>query len=192
MPVFRSPQDYLAFLTILANNKRKYCLKIHHFVLMPNHFHLVMSLDDGCMLGKAMKRINLMYVQYYRRRYGGIGHFFQDRFKSHLIERGVYLERCAQYVEMNPVRAGLADEPGCYFWSSANDAIGNLFFGLLDRDPSCLTDDIEEIGIGLERRSIERYFRAGLWGSAEYQAFLVSVRGLRPRWSHRGRPGKSW
>ena len=65
-----------------------------------------------------MKGISLSYVQYYKKKYDHIGHFWQDRFKSILISRDRYLLACGSYVELNPVRAGLVKDPRDYQWSS--------------------------------------------------------------------------
>ena len=73
---------------------------------MNNHVHLIVESEDGNKLSGFMKRLNVYYVNYYRKKYRGIGHFFQDRFKSFLIQRGRYMLECGRYVELNAVKAG--------------------------------------------------------------------------------------
>jgi putative transposase len=67
-----------------------------------------------------MKQLNLTYFHYYRKLYGYFGHFWQDRFKSNIIEIDSYLLQCGKYIELNPVRAGMVDHPAQYPFSSYN------------------------------------------------------------------------
>ena len=66
----------------------------------------------------------MSYTQYYRNKYDGIGYFFQDRFKSFVIQEGKYILECERYVERNPVKTGMVNNPGEYKWSSYNKYMG--------------------------------------------------------------------
>jgi putative transposase len=86
---------------------------------MTNHVHLVIEpTEDGGNLSEIMKGISLAYAQHYKRRYGHTGHFWQDRYKSIIISKDDYLLACGSYVELNPVRAKIVDDPMKYPWSS--------------------------------------------------------------------------
>jgi putative transposase len=86
---------------------------------MTNHVHLVIEpTEDGGNLSEIMKGINLAYAQHYKRRYSHTGHFWQDRYKSIIISKDEYLLACGSYVELNPVRANIVDDPMKYQWSS--------------------------------------------------------------------------
>ena len=88
---------------------------------MSNHVHLVLEpAEKGGTLAEIMKGINLSYAQYYKARYKHIGHFWQDRYKSIIISKDNYLLACGSYVELNPVRAKIAEDPKNYKWSSYN------------------------------------------------------------------------
>jgi len=117
-PVFHGNPDFQHYLQLLSGYLEEYRLKLYHFVLMPNHVHLVLEVDLGKALSKAMLGLNLSYTWYYRKRYRYTGHLWQGRFKSLLIDRDSYLLECGRYVELNPVRAGLATSPDRYAWSS--------------------------------------------------------------------------
>ena len=65
-----------------------------------------------------MKRINLFYYNHYKRRYGYTGHFWQDRFRSLLIEKNEYLLACGLYIERNPVKAKIVNTAEQYPHSS--------------------------------------------------------------------------
>ena len=112
--IFHDEEDFKFYLELLKENKEKYRLKVFHYVLMNNHVHFIIQALKGKDLSEAIKRINVTYTRYYRKRYKGIGHFFQDRFKSFLIERGRYLLESGRYVELNPVRAGMVCIPEEY------------------------------------------------------------------------------
>jgi putative transposase len=73
---------------------------------------------ESDLLAKFMHGINLSYAQYFRYRYGSVGHFWQDRYKSYVIQKDEYLINCISYIEYNPVRARIALRPEDYEWSS--------------------------------------------------------------------------
>jgi putative transposase len=117
--IFKDNVDYQAYLDIIIRYKDKYRFKLYHYVLMTNHVHLVIeTTGKGGTLAEIMKGINLSYAQHYKRRYKHVGHFWQDRYKSILISKDDYLLACGSYVELNPVRAKITDDPKDYLWSS--------------------------------------------------------------------------
>lgn len=117
--VFRDERDYEKYCGILRGYKEKYRFKIYHYVLMRNHVHLVLEpTENGGKLSEIMKGINLSYAQYYKNRYRHIGHFWQDRYRSIIISKDDYLLACGSYVELNPLRAKIVEDPKDYRWSS--------------------------------------------------------------------------
>ena len=119
--VFKEKKDYKKYIEILQRYKEKYQFKLYHYVLMTNHVHLVLeTTEKGGKLWEIMKGINLSYAQYFKNRYRHIGHFWQDRYKSIIISKDNYLLACGSYVELNPVRAKIVEEPKGYRWSSYN------------------------------------------------------------------------
>lgn len=198
--IFLEGDDYQYFLKLLYDNKGKYQLKIYHYALLNNHVHIIVWAPEGRDLSESIKRTAVIYTGYFRKKYGGIGHFFQDRFKSHIIQDGIYLLECGRYIELNPVRAGVVKSPEEYKWSSY------LFYAegrkdiLLDFSPEYvnLSDNVEQRkrlyqdyvkSVREERRSEERYFRMGIYGSKEYIEGLMQ-KGLKLKWSHSGKPKK--
>jgi len=87
---------------------------------MNNHIHVILQLQPESALSRFMKQLNLTYFHYYRKLYGYFGHFWQDRFKSNIIEADSYLLQCGKYIELNPVRAGMVDHSAQYLFSSYN------------------------------------------------------------------------
>ncbi len=117
-PVFHAATDFQRYLHRLTDVAAQHKLAVLHFALMPNHVHLVVRVAVGPRLSRAMLALNLGYTLYYRNRYQYAGHLWQGRFKCLPIETDAYLLACGRYIELNPVRAGLADEPEGYPWSS--------------------------------------------------------------------------
>ena len=119
--IFREQSDYEKYREILQKYKEKYKFKLYYYVFMTNHIHLVIEpKKEGGSLAEIMKGINLSYAQYYKYKYKHIGHFWQDRYKSIIISKDNYLLACGSYVELNPVRAKIVEDPKGYKWSSYN------------------------------------------------------------------------
>ena len=116
--IFHQEVDYQRYLQLLSTYVHTHHLKVYHFVLMPNHVHLLLEASVGGTLSRAMQRLNLTYALFYRKRYQYRGHLWQGRFKSLLIDRDSSLLACGRYIELNPVRAGLAQDPRTHAWSS--------------------------------------------------------------------------
>ncbi len=200
--VFKNESDYIYYKKILLEYKDKFKIKFFNYSLMTNHTHFILQSPIGTALSDMMKAINLKYALYFRRKYGGIGHFWQDRFKSFVIETGIYLLESARYVELNPVNAGIVQYPWEYRWSSSAFYVEGKEDELLDYNP-------EFMGLGCnleqsrkeykkflidgirdkERREEERFFREGVYGSKEFIEKL-HAKGLKSKWSHPGQPQK--
>lgn len=117
--VFKEEKDYKKYVEILQKYKERYRFKLYHYVLMTNHVHLVIEpIESGGRLSEVMKGVNLSYAQYFKHKYKHTGHFWQDRYKSIIISKDNYLLACGSYVELNPVRAKIVEDPKDYKWSS--------------------------------------------------------------------------
>jgi len=117
-PVFLKGEDYEKYLSLLYKYKERYNFKLYSFCLMPNHVHLVIEVGIPSLLKKVLHGLNLSYSQYFNFKYDKVGHLWQDRFKSRLIEKDNYLLGCINYIENNPLRAGLVSRIKEYPWSS--------------------------------------------------------------------------
>lgn len=108
---------------------------MHAFCLMDNHIHLMLSegIED---VSRVMKRITVSYVHYFNKKYKRVGHLFQDRFKSEVVEQESYILSLARYIHQNPVKAGIVEKPSDYRWSSYNCYLdeNNYFAKILDTD----------------------------------------------------------
>jgi putative transposase len=93
----------LKFLGYLSEGVERYRVKAHCFVLMQNHFHLVVTTTEA-NLSKWMHQLKTAYTVYFNRRYQLVGHLFQGRFRSTVIEADKYLLEVSRYLHLNPVR----------------------------------------------------------------------------------------
>ena len=118
--VFLDAQDYKKYLTFLSKYKKRYKFKLYCFCLMPNHVHLIIEVEDPNNLSKIMKTLNLSYTLHFNTRHKKVGHLWQDRFKSKVIQKDAYLLECINYIEANPIRASLVSSANEYLWSSYN------------------------------------------------------------------------
>lgn len=91
--------------------------KLYGFCLMTNHEHLFVQ-TPLANLGPGGKLLNAAYTQYINKRHRRCGHLFQGRYKSHLVQEEGYFSELSRYIHLNPVRAGMVDDPGEYAWSS--------------------------------------------------------------------------
>ena len=131
--VFADPKDYEKYLALLIKYKKKCKCKLYCFCLMPNHVHLIIETQTPETLKKFMQGLNLSYTLYFNSKYDKVGHLWQDRFKSKLIQKDAYLLECMDYIESNPLRAALVLKINEYPWNSyllrttGSDTIDNLF-----------------------------------------------------------------
>ena len=116
--IFKDDADFLFFLRQVKKYKEKFRLKIYHYCLMPNHYHFLVQPQTFQDLTKFMHAIMFVYAQHMQRKYNKIGHIWQGRYKSSLIEKEDYLLRCGYYIEDNPRRAGLVEGLKDWPWSS--------------------------------------------------------------------------
>ncbi len=115
---FQAESDYEIFLCFLRLAMRRYDIRIHAYALMSNHFHLMVTPQSPTALPRAMQSLGRRYVRYYNDRYDRTGTLWQGRYRTALITDERYWLTCMRYVEMNPVRAGLAASPDLYRWCS--------------------------------------------------------------------------
>lgn len=115
---FVADEDYRNYLDWLGEYAGKTGCRIHAYVLMTNHVHLLVSAERGGASGEMMKALGQRYVQYFNKTYRRSGTLWEGRYRSCPTQAESYLLACQRYIELNPVRAGMVDHPGSYRWSS--------------------------------------------------------------------------
>ena len=174
--IFRDERDRHLFLAVLADAVDLFAWRLHAYVLMGNHYHLLVETPEP-NLSRGMHRINATYSQGFNRRHDRVGHLLQGRFKAILVERERHLLELVRYVVLNPVRAGLVKEAGDWLWSNYRSTAG------LQPPPPWLETDwtIAQFGSGAGAKCAYREFvGAGVaalvqpWKNIAGQLFLGS------------------
>lgn len=151
-PVFRDDTDRETFLRILGRTVGLFRWKLHAFVLMRNHYHLLVETPEPT-LSRGMRQLNGLHTQAFNRRHGRAGHVFQGRFKSILVEKDAHLLELCRYVVLNPVRAKAARSARSVPWSSYRATAG------LAPAPPWLETDWTLRQFGTRKASAQEAFR---------------------------------
>lgn len=123
-PIFSTPADYQLLLDLMDENARKFDVAVHAYVLMSNHFHLLVTPQTQDGLPQMMQAVGRRYVRYFNDIQERTGTLWEGRYKSTLIQTDRYLMACMAYIDLNPVRAGLVAQARDYPWSSHGHYIG--------------------------------------------------------------------
>lgn len=206
-PVFFSEQDYLEYLRCLKHAADNYGCKVHAYVLMTNHVHLLVTPAGKESIGQLFQGLGRHYVRYVNETYQRHGGLWEGRHKGNLIQSQTYLLSCMRYIEMNPVRAGMVDHPAKYRWSSyAANAFGTsnailhqhdeyvslgasanlrqeVYQGLFDYD-----SDAGAGALALLRQSLQS---GTPLGNDQFKAQIEAVGGKKVGLIGRGRPKKN-
>lgn len=110
--------DRLHYLRLLAQAARDFEVAVHAYVLMTNHVHLLATPRHRGGISDLMQAVGRCYVPWVNKRRNRSGGLYEGRFKPRLVHSERYLLCCYRYIELNPVRAGLARDPADYPWSS--------------------------------------------------------------------------
>lgn len=117
-PTFLSAEDFAAYRLFLRQALSAARCRLHAYVLMPNHVHLLLTPDTEDGPATLVRAIGSRYVRYFNARYRRTGGLWEGRYHSVLVDSVAYLLRCSRYIERNPVRAFLVADPAAYQWSS--------------------------------------------------------------------------
>jgi putative transposase len=203
--IFREDKDFEVFLDWLRQAAKQFKVALHAYVLMPNHLHLLATPTDETGLGRMMQWVGRYYVPYFNQKYGRVGTLWQGRYKTTVIDSEHYFLTCSRYIELNPVRAGMLNDPGAYRWSSCAHHLGarpdplitdHALYWALANTPfareaayrDLLLQALTEAEITALRES---GLRGGALGSDQFKARLERQTERRVRPGKKGRPRKS-
>ncbi|MBI4857761.1 MAG: transposase [Acetobacterium woodii] len=119
--IFLDDSDRSIFIEKLNKARETGGFQLYAYCLMDNHVHLLIK--EGEELGTSIKRITVGYVQLHNNKYGRIGHLFQNRFSSEVVEEEQYLMAVVRYIHRNPLNAGMVARLEEYPWSSYDKVI---------------------------------------------------------------------
>lgn len=172
--IFEKPSDFEAMQRIIRyvqtkdtqkNPLEKPSFFLYAYCIMDNHVHLLIQ-PNGHELGQIMKRIMTTYAIYFNNEYERVGHLFQNRYKSEVVEDVKYFFTLLNYIHHNPVEAGYCAHPGQYAHSSYNELTGKLASG----DSSlCIFQEDNLLGVSSEQ--IREF--VGQEGDAPKESLLI-------------------
>jgi len=151
--IFLDDGDRRRFLATLRFVIERLNVLCHEYCLMGNHYHLLLETPDG-NLSPAIRQLNGVYAQSFNRRHDRVGHLFQGRFESKLIEKETYLLVVSRYIVLNPVRARIVPHPSDWEWSSFR-----AHAGWIEPPPFLSLDWLLVHFDAVERRSAQRAYR---------------------------------
>lgn len=131
--IFFVDSDRARMCLLLQQSSERFGYSIEAFCFMSNHIHLAIRVSET-NISKFMHYLAFRYARYINYRYKRIGHLFQGRFKSVLIDGETYLKELIRYIHLNPVRAKITSDPLNYPWSSHQAYLGQQEFVWLSND----------------------------------------------------------
>ncbi len=118
--IFKTDNDRIKFLEIVAQAVKLFGIEIHAYCLMNNHYHMLIKTPRG-NLSRAMRHINGVYTQYYNLDKKTDGSLFRGRYKAIIVDGNSYLLQVNRYIHLNPVAAKIVMKAERYQWSSYRD-----------------------------------------------------------------------
>jgi putative transposase len=166
LPLFESALEYAAFLRVLIEAQARIPLRLLSYVLMPNHWHLVVWPAHDDELPRFMAWLTSTHARrwHLRRQSVGTGTIYQGRYKGIAVKDDHHFLVVCRYVERNPLKAGLAARAADWPWSSASVAAGPLR-PRLDRwpvaRPQGWTDYVDQPEVPREFERLRHAIRSG-------------------------------
>jgi len=135
---FADDADLKAYAHWLREGAEKYGVSVHSWVFMTNHVHLLVTPSSADAISRCMQYVGRYYVRRFNYRYRRSGTLFEGRFKSSIVQSREYLLVCQRYIELNPVRAEMVNDPADYNWSSYRAHAFSQSVGLWQPHPEYL------------------------------------------------------
>jgi putative transposase len=201
-PASLAEEDYHTYLHWLKQALVEADCSLHAYALMTNHVHLLLTPRQAQTVPRLIISLGRRYVQYINRTYRRTGTLWDSRYKSSLIQADTYLLTCQRYIELNPVRAAMVDDPAHYRWTSYRaNALGKaddlltphgVYLGL-DREPkrrqaayrALFRAELDQEAIGELRLALNQNQPLG---NARFLARIAKSAGERREAKPRGRP----
>lgn len=183
---FRADGDRHLYLKLLGASARRHQCAVHAYVLMPNHVHLLVTPQAHGAVASMMQDLGRRYVRIFNDLYGRTGTLWEGRYKACMIDSDRYFLVCQRYIELNPVRAGLAADPAGYRWSSHRHYIHGFANAILTPHPIVQQLAKEEY-LALFKGALDPAVVEAIRSSTK-KGWPLGLDGFRP--AKRGRPQK--
>jgi len=195
--LFGKAGDYAAFEKVLREAWERDRMRVLSFVLMPNHWHLVLWPERDGQLSTWMQWLTVTHVRRWHahQHTAGTGPVYQGRFKSFPVQEDEHYLRLCRYVERNPLRAGLVARAEEWRWSSLWHRVQATGLPWLSAGPLPLprgwTAHVNAVETEAELAAVRRCVSRGApMGTAEWQAQTAALLGLQSSLRGPGRPRK--
>lgn len=188
--IFFTQRDFEKFKGYITTAQEKYGFFLHSYVLMSNHYHLIME-TPAANLSRIMHHINSSYTTYVNIKRKRSGHLFQGRYKAIAVDKDSYLLELSRYLHLNPVRAKMVENPEDYPYSSYRSfisgekdalvteaAVLDLMATERQRAKACYRIFVEEaLGKDLES-PLQKVYAGAMLGNEEFiDAMLQRIEG---------------
>jgi len=155
--IFETPDDFEQLRKILKKAKAEFGFKIFHYCIMQTHFHLAVEIVDAKKFSNGMKAVKMECTHWYNQKHKRVGPLWRDRFKCKLIENDQYMYLCGQYIEDNPVRAGLVEQGEDWLYSSSRYYQSGAEDAVIDQRPG----KAEEMNVAIDKVDFEKAVAIG-------------------------------
>ena len=200
--MFRDELDYMLFLSMIRDIKRRIDLDVHSYVLMPNYLDFIATPSNETSISKFMQSLGRRYVRYYNKKYNRKGTLWEGRYKSSIVEES-YIFDVMRYIESRPMIEGLVTDASLYRYSSIHNNLLNekdkivtphrvyRDLGYRDEDRIKRYSQIFYSKIKNEKFIISCLEKQLITGSKSFVLKLEKLIGITLRERQRGRPKKN-
>ncbi len=168
LPCFIDDADRIRYRRLLREALLATGCRLHAYVLMDNHVHLLATPPERGGIAVLMQKLGRQYVGWFNLRHRRTGTLWEGRYKACLVDDADYLLRCVRYIDLNPLRARMVDDPTHFRWSSCAALCG------LRHDP-LLTPHPAQRALGCTAEDRANAYRA-LLAEALNDADLAAIR----------------
>ena len=123
-PIVLDETDRRMLYSLWLEESQRHKVAVNAYVLLDNHFHMLLTPPSDEAMSLMMQSVGRSYVRYFNKRHNRSGTLWEGRYKSSLIDSEAYLLTCMAYIDLNPVRAGLAESAEDFSWSSYKHLAG--------------------------------------------------------------------
>ena len=123
-PIVLDEADRKMLYSLWLEESQRHKVAVNAYVLLDNHFHMLLTPPSDEAMSLMMQSVGRTYVRYFNQRHGRSGTLWEGRYNSSLVDSEAYLLTCMAYIDLNPVRAGVAESAEQFNWSSYKHLIG--------------------------------------------------------------------
>lgn len=136
--IFSDPEEAIEFLDLFRDLKQRDGLQVFAWSLLSNHYHLALR-TSAVPLSRTMRTLQGAFSKAFNRRWKRSGPLWQSRYQARLIDSQRYFEQLVFYIHLNPVRAGLVDDPVKHVFSGHRELLGKVHDPIVDVDDALVT-----------------------------------------------------